>query len=147
MSTSPTGTHLRHNCNVSTVLYQFTFIEVPHVHINQLYTVSELSINWLSMSWVKIILRLQANHTTIQGRKVFDAIKLASPETKKAFSIKLKNRFSLLVDTEEDQCTVKSSWNNIKNIYTERAKKVIGFRKTSDRSNSMRENWPSTGRV
>lgn len=45
-------------------------------------------------------------------------------------SFELGNRFSPLANAEEeDQGTVETTWSNIKNAYTGRPNKIIGFRK------------------
>ncbi|GCB61241.1 hypothetical protein scyTo_0007011 [Scyliorhinus torazame] len=75
----------------------------------------------------KVKLKLWANVPKHQRRPIFDISKLRSPDVKKCFTIELRNHFSILANAgEEDPGTVERKWGNVKEEYTEAAKKFIG---------------------
>ena len=65
-----------------------------------------------------------------QHRKQLDITKRKCPNINKEFLLELRNRFSVLsTTTEEEDHEVDSKWNTIKSIYCESAKHVVGYRR------------------
>ena len=50
---------------------------------------------------------------------------LKKETTRKAFNLELKNRFSVLDNTRDEEANIQDEWNNIKNVFTETAEKVL----------------------
>ena len=70
-------------------------------------------------------------------RKVYCIDKLKDRQIKQEFSLKLKNRFSILEDTTDEEHEVESTWKIIKDNYNKTAEEVLGYR------NRDRKDWIS----
>lgn len=72
-------------------------------------------------------------------RRKLDLDKLKVPATQREFSLRLQNRFEVLVEMEiqEEETGVEDIWQIVKNIYMETGKEVLGY------PNMKRKEWIS----
>jgi hypothetical protein len=61
-----------------------------------------------------------------QTSKRYDARRLKDKQIKEAFQLKLQNRFQELGDMDENE--IEQQWSKTKDIYTETAEEILGFR-------------------
>ncbi|VDH90166.1 Hypothetical predicted protein [Mytilus galloprovincialis] len=64
-----------------------------------------------------IKLKLRKAPIENQNSKRLDTARLKSPNVKKAFCLELKNRFSVLDNSDDGEDSVQEKWDNIKDIY------------------------------
>ncbi len=74
-------------------------------------------------------------------RKVYNTDKLKDRQTRQEFSIKLKNRFRILEDLEEEENEVEATWNRIKLNYNRTAEEVLGYRKKDRKEWISDQTW------
>ncbi|XP_062592881.1 craniofacial development protein 2-like [Saccostrea cucullata] len=74
-----------------------------------------------------IKLKLRRNPKKQETKRRIDVEKLKIPDTRKAFNLKLKNRFKVLeenIDVVED---IQERWNTNKKVYIEAVEKTVGY--------------------
>ena len=75
-------------------------------------------------------------------RKVYNTDKLKDQQTRQEFTIKLKNRFRILEDlNDDDEHVVEKTWYRIKDNYNKTAEEVLGFRKRDRKDWISDQTW------
>ena len=96
--------------------------------------------HYLVAATIKLKLQRAVPTQQYQHRKQLDITKLKCPNINKEFVLELRNRFSMLsTTTEEEDHDVDSKWNTIKSIYCKTTKHVVGYRR-------KKKEWLTPGR-
>uniref|UniRef100_A0A3B1KAX6 Endonuclease/exonuclease/phosphatase domain-containing protein n=1 Tax=Astyanax mexicanus TaxID=7994 RepID=A0A3B1KAX6_ASTMX len=80
-----------------------------------------------------IKLKLRKAQKRSQHRKHLDVAKLRCPKTNKEFCLELKNSFSVLAKSVDEDLNTQDKWENIKKSYVGAATKVLGYRKRGNK--------------
>ncbi|CAG2188490.1 unnamed protein product [Mytilus edulis] len=88
-----------------------------------------------------IKLKLRKAPIENQNRKRLDTARLKSPNVKKAFCLELKNRFSVLDNSDDGEDSVQEKWDNIKDIYVKTAEKTVGHKTKKNKDWLTSETW------
>ena len=87
----------------------------------------------------KVRLKLKAQKEYSRGKKKINIDQLQKNDIKEKFKTELRNRFAILqgkaVEINNNEPTLEKKWENIKTVYNETAKKVLGF------NNKQRKKW------
>ena len=116
-----------------------TINQIDHILINRKWKSSlndvrvyrkadEDSDHYLLVANIKLKLKkYKGEDSETRGRK-FDIIKLRNKDVRKAFVLKLKNRFAVLAEADDaEDKNVEDSWNDIKSTYCKAAEETLGF--------------------
>ena len=89
-----------------------------------------------------IRLKLRKFHCSLQKRKHLDITKLKSPPIRNRFVLDLRNRFSVLADSiQDDTPDIDSQWESFKTNYVESATKVLGFKQRNKKDWITTNTW------
>ncbi|XP_078381473.1 uncharacterized protein LOC144664241 [Oculina patagonica] len=104
----------------------------------------------------KVKLRLNSTGKKQEGTIRYEKSKLRAPEVRQQFQLELRNRFSILQTTDQNDrdtdghqnsepsdpaSSIKQRWQKIKNTYTETAMNVLGRRRKKCQSWISTESW------
>ena len=78
-------------------------------------------------------LKLRKMKKQSEQRKQLDSTKLKCPSLKQQFVLEIRNRFQALADTTEDDTSVNTKWDVIKNTYVDAAIKILGYKKKNNK--------------
>ncbi len=86
----------------------------------------------------KFRIKLKAHKKKAENKRIrYDTTKLQQPETRKAFSIELKNRFQIL----EEMNTVENIWETMGKGYVETSKNILGIKKKGQKPWISNASW------
>ena len=79
-----------------------------------------------------IKLKLRKAEQQSQRRKQLDIAKLKCPKTNREFVLELRNRFTALADSCEEDHDINTKWESIKTTYVETATTILGLQEKEE---------------